>query len=57
MGIDVDAFGYARDVSPLGELFFAKSDGSVIIHQPRNGRMPQFTMPQGYTLILGAIWM
>ena len=52
----VGAF-FVRDVSPIGEVFFATIDGSVIIHRPKDGRMPPFTLPAGFNQILGAIWM
>jgi hypothetical protein len=48
---------FARDVSPLGEIFFATKDGHTIIHRPLNNRMPIFRLPQGYDQILGAIWL
>lgn len=56
-GLTVADNAIVRDVSPIGEMFFAKTDGSLIIHEPRNQRMPVFVMPVGFNRILTAVWM
>lgn len=48
---------YVADSSPLGEVFFATSDKSVIIHEPVPGGMPQVQIPENVVKLLAAIWM
>ena len=48
------------DVSPLGEVFVAASDLSVVIHKPNGGNMPVLDrdmVPSGIVGLLAAVWM
>ena len=54
-GHDVTNQDFVRDVSPLGEVFFSKPDGTGLVHEPRAGR-PRFVLPPGTRAILGAIF-
>lgn len=56
-GIDLTNKRFVADSSPLGEMFFALSDGSVVIHEPRNGRMPTFVRPANMVKIKAALWL
>jgi hypothetical protein len=60
-GIPVDDYGnaYVAEASPLGEIFFAKKDKSVIIHEPLPGGIKKFAIPPGLDVIriLGAAWL
>ncbi len=48
---------YVADSSPLGEVFFATSDKSDIIHQTVPGGMPQVRIPENVVKLLAAIWL
>lgn len=54
-GQDVTNLDFVRDVSPLGEVFFSKPDGTGLVHEPRAGR-PRFVLPPGTRAVLGAIF-
>lgn len=56
-GIDITGHSYAADASPLGEVFFALSDGSVVIHEPLTGRMPKIQIPTNVVKLIAALWM
>jgi hypothetical protein len=43
------------DASPLGEVFLATSDLSVVLHEPKRG--PKVVIPPTLTQLLAAIWM
>jgi hypothetical protein len=48
---------YVADSSPLGEVFFATSDKSTIIHEPVQGGMPQVRIPENVVKLLAVVWM
>ena len=48
---------YVADSSPLGEVFFATSDKSDIIHQTVPGGMPQVRIPENVVELLAVVWM
>lgn len=56
-GIDITGKDFVGDVSPLGEIFFATSDLTTVIHEPVNGRMPLFVRPPNMVKILAALWL
>jgi hypothetical protein len=56
-GIDITGKDFVGDVSPLGEIFFATSDLTTIIHEPVNGRMPLFVRPPNMVKILAVLWL
>ena len=56
-GIDITGKNIAADASPLGELFFATEDMSIVIHEPKGGSMPHIQLPPGVTKILAALWL
>lgn len=56
-GIDLTPFSWLADASPLGEVFFATSDKSILVHEPRGGRMPAIVIPPTVVTLLGALWM
>lgn len=56
-GMDLTGLSYAADASPIGEVFFATTDMSVVIHEPKGGRMPPIVIPPNVVKIIGAIWM
>jgi hypothetical protein len=43
------------DASPLGEVFLATTDLSVVVHEPKRG--PKVVIPPTVTQLLAAIWM
>lgn len=47
---------YVADASPLGEVFFARSDLSLIIHEPKPGGMPVLSLPSHVRKLIGALW-
>ena len=52
--------GFLADASPIGEVFLATPDLSVIIHEPKPGNMPVLTrglIPSGIVKLLAAVWM
>jgi hypothetical protein len=55
-GIQVDQ-GYVADVSPIGEVFLATPDLSVVIHEPRLGGMKKVVIPPQVTKLIAAIWL
>jgi hypothetical protein len=46
---------YVADASPIGEVFFATADLSVIVHEPKRG--PTLTLPPNVVKLIAAIWM
>jgi hypothetical protein len=48
---------YVADASPLGELFFAATDLSVVIHKPKANSIKIWQKPASVVRLLGAIWM
>lgn len=56
-GADITGKDFVGDVSPLGEIFFATTDLTMVIHEPLNGRMPQFARPGNMVKILAALWL
>jgi hypothetical protein len=48
---------YVADSSPLGEVFFATSDKSDIIHDTVPGGMPRVRIPENVVKLLAALWM
>jgi hypothetical protein len=48
---------FVAESSPIGEIFFAKPDLSVIVHEPRPGGMKKIVLPSIIIRILGAIWL
>jgi hypothetical protein len=55
--MDISNQDFVADASPLGEMFFALSDGSVVIHEPKGGRMPVFVKPANMVRITAALWL
>lgn len=54
------AGSYLADASPIGEVFLATPDMSVLVHEPKPGNMPVLTresIPGGIVRLLAAIWM
>jgi hypothetical protein len=51
--------GFLSDTSPLGEMFFATPDLSVLVHEPGVGNMPKLTrdMLPGVVRLLAAFWL
>ena len=56
-GYDITGKDFVGDSSPLGEIFFATTDMSLIVHEPRAGRMPSFVPPSNMVRILAALWL
>jgi hypothetical protein len=56
-GVDITGKLHAADASPLGEVFFALGDLSVVIHEPIAGRMPKITIPANMVKAIAAVWM
>jgi hypothetical protein len=51
---------FLADTSPIGEVFLATPDMSVIVHEPKAGHMPVLTremIPSGVAKLLAVIWM
>ena len=48
---------YVAEASPLGEVFVANSDFTVVVHRPRSGGMKVFEKPNSVVRLLGALWM
>jgi len=51
---------YVADTSPIGEVFLATSDLSILVHEPKAGNMPVLTrdmIPSGIVKLLAAIWL
>ena len=51
---------YVADASPVGEVFFATPDMSIVVHEPKGRNMPVLTrdlIPAGIVTLIGAIWM
>ena len=53
---DVTGKYYVADASPLGEVFFATKNMSVIVHEPK-GTMPVIALPAGITKLKRTIWL
>lgn len=52
--------GFVADASPIGEVFVAKRDLSLIVHEPKPGNMPVLTrelIPAEIVRLLAAVWM
>lgn len=56
-GIDLSGREYVAESSPLGEVFFAFSDKSTLIHEPLPGAMPLVQIPENVVKILAAVWL
>jgi hypothetical protein len=56
-GIDITGKDFVGDVSPLGEIFFATTDMTTVVHEPANGRMPPFAPPGNMVKIVAALWL
>jgi hypothetical protein len=54
---DLSGKEYLADTSPLGEVFFATSDRSVVVHDAIPGNMPQIQLPANAVKLLAAIWL
>jgi hypothetical protein len=52
---DITGKWSVADASPLGEVFFATSDLSVVVHEPKRG--PPISLPPNVVKLLAAIWM
>jgi hypothetical protein len=52
---DITDKWYVADGSPIGEVFFATTDLSVIVHEPMRG--PKIVIPPNVVKLLAAIWM
>lgn len=48
---------YIAEASPRGEVFVAKPDLSVVIHEPLPGGMPKIAIPPNIKKLLAAVWM
>jgi hypothetical protein len=51
---------FVADVSPIGEVFLATPDLSLIVHKPNGGNMPVLNrdmIPNGIVKLLAAVWM
>jgi len=51
---------FLADASPIGEVFLATPDLSLIVHEPKPGNMPILTrelVPAGIISLLAAVWM
>ena len=51
---------FVADVSPIGEVFFATPDLSILHHEPKAGNMPVLSremIPNGIVKLLAAIWL
>jgi len=58
-GMDVTNTPYVADASAVGEVFFATSDLSTIIHEPKQGSMPvidRSQLPANLVRLLAAFW-
>lgn len=56
-GIDLAGKEYVADSSPLGEVFFATSDLSTVIHEPFPGTMRPLQIPANVVKLLAAVWL
>jgi hypothetical protein len=54
---DITGGLYIADASPLGEVFFATPDLSVVIHEPLPGGMPKVVIPPNIVRLLAALWL
>ncbi|MBX9904072.1 MAG: hypothetical protein K2Y31_06935 [Burkholderiales bacterium] len=54
-GFDITGKPYVADASPIGEVFFATSDLSRVIHEPKRG--PKVVIPPGVVKLLAAVWL
>jgi hypothetical protein len=52
---DITDKWYVADGSPIGEVFFATADLSVVVHEPMRG--PKITIPPNVVKLLAAMWM
>ncbi|HTE15098.1 MAG TPA: hypothetical protein VK642_08470 [Burkholderiales bacterium] len=53
--IDITGKSYVADASPLGEVFFATTDRSIVIHEPK-GSTPRIVIPPNVVQLLAAVW-
>jgi hypothetical protein len=59
-GMDLTNKPYVADASPVGEVFFATSDLSTIIHEPKALSMPvidRSMLPTNLIRLLAAVWL
>jgi len=59
-GLDLTNKPYVADASPVGEVFFATSDLSTIIHEPKALSMPvidRSMLPTNMIRLLAAVWL
>ncbi|HZR01805.1 MAG TPA: hypothetical protein VFA81_01375 [Burkholderiales bacterium] len=56
-GTNITGKPFIGDASPLGEVFFATSDMSLIVHDIKNNRMPTFAPPSNMMTIVAALWL
>jgi hypothetical protein len=52
---DITNMWYVADSSPIGEVFFATADLSVVEHEPKRG--PKVVIPPNVVRLLAAVWM
>jgi hypothetical protein len=52
---DITGKAFVADASPIGEVFFATTDLSLVVHEPRRGAQVNF--PPNVVKLLAAIWM
>jgi hypothetical protein len=50
-----DKVWYIGESSPLGEVFFATSDASIVVHEPKKGT--PIVIPPSVVRLLAAVWM
>jgi hypothetical protein len=50
-----DKVWYIGESSPLGEVFFATSDASIVVHEPKKGT--PIVIPPNVVRLLAAVWM
>ncbi len=51
------ANSYVADASPVGEIFAANADLSMVIHRPHAGGIKTWERPASVVKLLGVIWM
>lgn len=55
-----NTLSFVADTSPIGEVFFATPDLSILHHEPKAGNMPVLSremIPNGIVKLLAAIWL
>lgn len=53
--LDITGQSYVADASPVGEVFFAIADLSVVVHEPK-GTTPKVVFPPNIVRLLSAVW-